>query len=207
MPASFLPIAERFGLIGDIDLWVVTRAIQMLGEQSRLGRHPKVEINLSGYSLGDPDLAVHIDHELRRAEVDPTQLVFEVTETAAIGNIEAAQHFAEQLAELGCRFALDDFGAGFGSFYYLKHLPFDFIKIDGEFVRNLTADETDRLVISAVVELARGLGKRTIAEFVGDEATVIALRELGVDYLQGYYLGKPAPIESWLAPLPAPAAL
>ncbi len=201
MPANFLPIAERFGLIGEIDRWVLTRAIRMLGEQSRLGRHPKVEINLSGYSLGDPDLAAHIDHELRSAEVDPTQLVFEVTETAAIGNIQAAQTFAEQLARLGCRFALDDFGAGFGSFYYLKHLPFDFIKIDGEFVRHLVDDDTDRLVISAVVDLARGLGKRTIAEFVGDEATMIALRELGVDYLQGYYLGRPAPIENWLEPL------
>ena len=199
MPANFLPIAERFGLIGEIDRWVLTRAIRMLGEQSRLGRHPKVEINLSGYSLGDPDLAAHIDHELRSAEVDPTQLVFEVTETAAIGNIQAAQTFAEQLARLGCRFALDDFGAGFGSFYYLKHLPFDFIKIDGEFVRHLVDDDTDRLVISAVVDLARGLGKRTIAEFVGDEATMIALRELGVDYLQGYYLGRPAPIENWLS--------
>lgn len=207
MPASFLPIAERFGLIGEIDRWVVTRAIQILGEQSRLGRHPKVEINLSGYSLGDPDLATLVDHELRSAAVDPKQLVFEVTETAAIGNIQAAQHFAEQLAELGCRFALDDFGAGFGSFYYLKHLPFDFIKIDGEFVRHLVDDDTDRLVIRAVVELARGLGKRTIAEFVGDEATLVALRELGVDYLQGYHLGKPAPIETWLAPLPEPATL
>jgi diguanylate cyclase (GGDEF)-like protein/PAS domain S-box-containing protein len=207
MPDSFLPIAERFGLIGDIDRWVVTKAIRLLSEQGRRGLRPKVEINLSGHSLGDPGLATHIDRELRSAEVDPTQLVFEVTETAAIGNIEAAQHFAEHLAELGCRFALDDFGAGFGSFYYLKHLPFDFIKIDGEFVRNLTTDETDRIVITAVVELARGLGKRTIAEFVGDEATVSALRDLGVDYLQGFHLGKPAPIETWLAPLRAPATL
>jgi EAL domain-containing protein (putative c-di-GMP-specific phosphodiesterase class I) len=207
MPGSFLPIAERFGLIGDIDRWVVTKAIQMLAEQHQRGLHPKVEINLSGHSLGDPGLAAHIDSELRSAEVDPTQLVFEVTETAAIGNIEAARDFAEHLAALGCRFALDDFGAGFGSFYYLKHLPFDFIKIDGEFVRNLTTDETDRLVITAVVDLARGLGKRTIAEFVGDEATVSALRDLGVDYLQGFHLGKPAPIETWLAPLRTPATL
>jgi diguanylate cyclase (GGDEF)-like protein/PAS domain S-box-containing protein len=207
MPGSFLPVAERFGLVGDIDRWVVTRAIRMLGEQSLRGTHPKVEINLSGHSLGEPGLAAHIGEELRGAAVDPTQLVFEVTETTAIGNIEAAQHFAEQLAELGCSFALDDFGAGFGSFYYLKHLPFDFIKIDGEFVRNLTVDETDRVVISAVVELARGLGKRTIAEFVGDEATVGALRDLGVDYLQGFHLGKPAPIESWIAALQAPAAM
>jgi diguanylate cyclase (GGDEF)-like protein len=207
-PASFLPIAERFGLIGEIDRWVVTQAIRILSEQARFGRRPKVEVNLSGHSLGDPELAVHIDRELRGSDVDPTQLVFEVTETAAIGNIEAAQHFAVRLAELGCRFALDDFGAGFGSFYYLKHLPFDFIKIDGEFVRNLVEDETNRLVISAVVDLARGLGKRTIAEFVGDEATALALRELGVDYLQGFYLGRPAPLDAYLEePAVTPVAL
>jgi diguanylate cyclase (GGDEF)-like protein len=205
MPASFLPIAERFGLINEIDHWVVTQTIKLLGAQARRGVRPTVEINLSGHSLTDPNLADHIASELRNSNVDPTQLIFEVTETAAISNIEAAQHFAEQLAKLGCRFALDDFGAGFGSFYYLKHLPFDFIKIDGEFIHQLVTDPTDRLVVSAVVDLARGLGKRTIAEFVGDEATVATLRVLGVDYLQGYHLGKPAPVESWMPPAPSPA--
>ncbi len=197
-PGSFLPVAERFGLIREIDRWVVTRAIRMLGEQRGEGRRPVVEINLSAQSLGDSQLAVHIGRELRAAGVAATQLIFEVTETTAIGNIAAARTFAERLGELGCRFALDDFGAGFGSFYYLKHLPFDFIKIDGEFVRNCTADPTDRLVIGAVVELARGMGKRTIAEFVGDEATLGILRELGVDYAQGFHLGPPAPLEHWL---------
>jgi EAL domain-containing protein (putative c-di-GMP-specific phosphodiesterase class I) len=205
MPAAFLPIAERFGLINEIDHWVVTHTIKLLATQSRRGVRPTVEINLSGHSLTDPDLADHIATQLRGSNVDPKQLVFEVTETAAITNIEAAQHFAEQLAKLGCRFALDDFGAGFGSFYYLKHLPFDFIKIDGEFIRQLVTDPTDRLVVSAVVDLARGLGKRTIAEFVGDEATVASLRVLGVDYLQGYHLGKPAPVESWLPAAPSPS--
>jgi diguanylate cyclase (GGDEF)-like protein/PAS domain S-box-containing protein len=202
-PASFLPIAERFGLIREIDRWVITRAIRMLGEHRAAGRRPTVEINISGHSLGDSELAEHIGEELRAAGVHATQLIFEVTETTAIDNISAARTFAEQLGELGCRFALDDFGAGFGSFYYLKHLPFDFIKIDGEFVRNCTADPTDRLVIGAVVELARGMGKRTIAEFVGDEDTLLALRELGVDFAQGFHLGRPAPLESWFgAPTP-----
>ncbi len=139
-PASFLPIAERFGLIREIDRWVITRAIRMLGEHLQAGRRPTVEINISGHSLGDTELAAHIGEELRATGVRATQLIFEVTETTAIDNIAAARAFAEQLGELGCRFALDDFGAGFGSFYYLKHLPFDFIKIDGEFVRNCTAD-------------------------------------------------------------------
>jgi diguanylate cyclase (GGDEF)-like protein len=197
-PNSFLPIAERFGLIREIDLWVVTRAIRMLGEHRERGRRPIVEINLSAHSLEDAQLALHIGRELRAAGVAATQLIFEVTETTAIGNIAAARTFAERLGELGCRFALDDFGAGFGSFYYLKHLPFDFIKIDGEFIRNCTADPTDRLVIGAVVELARGMGKRTIAEFVGDEATLTILSELGIDYVQGFHLGQPAPLENWL---------
>jgi diguanylate cyclase (GGDEF)-like protein/PAS domain S-box-containing protein len=206
-PGSFLPIAERFGLIREIDRWVVTRAIRMLAEHRAAGRLPTVEINISGHSLGDPELAEYIGRELRTAEVDATQLIFEVTETTAIDNIAAARTFAEQLGELGCRFALDDFGAGFGSFYYVKHLPFDFIKIDGEFVRNCTADPTDRLVIRAVVELARGMGKRTIAEFVGDEATLLTLGELGVDYAQGFHLGRPAPLESWLGCTPPPATV
>ncbi len=188
-PGSFLPIAERFGLIREIDRWVVTRAIRWLGGRRAEGRRPTVEINLSAHSLGDSQLALHIGRELRAAGVQATQLIFEVTETTAIGNIAAARTFAERLGELGCRFALDDFGAGFGSFYYLKHLPFDFIKIDGEFVRNCTSDPTDRLVIGAVVELARGMGKRTIAEFVGDAADARHLRELGVDYAQGFHLG------------------
>jgi diguanylate cyclase (GGDEF)-like protein len=197
-PGSFLPVAERFGLIREIDRWVVTRAIRMLGEHREQGRRPTVEINLSAHSLGDAQLALHIGRELRAAGVAATQLIFEVTETTAIGNIAAARTFAERLGELGCRFALDDFGAGFGSFYYLKHLPFDFIKIDGEFVRNCTSDPTDRLVIRAVVELARGMGKRTIAEFVGDEQTLATLCKLGVDYAQGFHLGPPAPLEHWL---------
>ncbi len=197
-PESFLPIAERFGLVREIDRWVVRHAIEVLGVQSAAGRHPTVEINLSGNSLGDSELAADIGEDLRAARVDPAQLIFEVTETTAIGNIGAARSFAERLGELGCRFALDDFGAGFGSFYYLKHLPFDFIKIDGEFVRNCTTNETDQLVIGAVVELAKGMGKCTIAEFVGDRQTLLALRKLGVDYAQGMYIGRPASLETWL---------
>jgi diguanylate cyclase (GGDEF)-like protein len=195
-PQSFLPVAERFDLIREIDRWVFARTLEELARYPLL--RPTLELNLSGTSLEDPEFAEHIGRELAAADVDPKQLVFEVTETAAIANIAAARLFAEQLEELGCRFALDDFGAGFGSFYYLKHLPFDFIKIDGEFVRNCDRDETDRLVIAAVVELARGLGKRTVAEFVGDQRTFDVVRELGVDYAQGFFLGEPAPLERWL---------
>ncbi|MHB1808288.1 MAG: bifunctional diguanylate cyclase/phosphodiesterase [Solirubrobacteraceae bacterium] len=198
-PGRFLPVAERYGLMKELDRWVIGAAIKLLEQQLAQGRRPVVELNLSGQSLGDADLAEHVGRELAVSEALATQLIFEVTETAAIGNMAAARSCAEQLHALGCRFALDDFGAGFGSFYYLKHLPFDFIKIDGEFVRKCVSNATDRLVVKAVVDLARGLGKRTVAEFVGDPETLRILRDLGVDYAQGFHIGRPAPLSDWLA--------
>jgi diguanylate cyclase (GGDEF)-like protein/PAS domain S-box-containing protein len=193
-PASFIAVAERFDLMQDIDRWVVARAIRMMGEQLRAGREVVFEVNISGSSTGDPELLTIIEHELRESGVDPVNLVLEVTETTAVANIPRAQQFAGRLAELGCRFALDDFGAGFGSFYYLKHLPFDLLKIDGEFVRSCTTSQTDQLLIRAVVDIARGMGKKTIAEYVGDDETLELLRELGVDYAQGFHIGHPAPL-------------
>ena len=150
---------------------------------------------MSGRSAGDPELLELIERELHTSAVCPSQIIFEITETIAVSNIPRAQHFAARLADLGCRFALDDFGAGFGSFYYLKHLPFDYLKIDGEFVRNCVTNATDRLIIESVVGIARGLHKQTIAEFVGDEETVRMLNDLGVDFAQGYHTGKPGLLE------------
>ena len=155
-------------------------------------------MNISGRSTGDPDLLALIEGELRGNEVDPAQVIFEITETTAVANIPRAQEFANRLAALGCRFALDDFGAAFASFYYLKHLPFDYLKIDGEFIRGCVADRTDQLVIEAVVGIARGLGKRTVAEMVGDQETLELVRSLGVDFVQGFHLGRPAPLARWL---------
>jgi diguanylate cyclase (GGDEF)-like protein/PAS domain S-box-containing protein len=198
-PAAFIGIAERFDLMQELDRWVVARAIRHMGEQRRAGRDLVFEVNISGSSTGDPDLLTVIEHELRESEIDPVNLVLEVTETTAVANIPRAQQFAAHLAELGCRFALDDFGAGFGSFYYLKHLPFDLLKIDGEFVRSCTTNQTDQLLIRAAVDIARGLGKRTIAEYVGDDETVELLRELGVDYGQGFHIGHPEPLSERLA--------
>ncbi|HET8756749.1 MAG TPA: EAL domain-containing protein [Solirubrobacteraceae bacterium] len=197
-PAAFLPAAERYDLIGAIDRWVVSRSIAMLADENRRGRRLTFEINISGRSAGDPDLLALIEGELRTHEVDPAQVIFEITETTAVANIPRAQEFAHRLAALGCRFALDDFGAAFASFYYLKHLPFDYLKIDGEFVRGCVADRTDQLVIQAVVDIARGLGKRTVAEMVGDEETMTLVRELGVDFVQGFHIGRPAPLARWL---------
>ena len=141
-----------------------------------------------------PQLLHAIDDRLRTSHIDPTHLIFEVTETAAVANVTHAQAFAQHLRDHGCRFALDDFGAGFGSFYYLKHLPFDYVKIDGEFVKHATSGHIDQLVIEAVVRIAQGLGKETIAEFVTNEKTKRMVRRLGVDYAQGYHIGKPVPL-------------
>ena len=198
-PAAFLPVAERYDLIGSIDKWVVQRAIRMLGEERERNDNRLIfEVNISGRSTGDPELLELIESELAAQRVDPEQVIFEITETTAVGNIPRAQEFAAHLNALGCRFALDDFGAAFASFYYLKHLPFDFLKIDGEFVRSCLHDRTDQLVIQAVVDIARGLGKRTVAEMVGDRATLDLLAEMGVDHAQGYHIGKPAPLAKWL---------
>jgi EAL domain-containing protein (putative c-di-GMP-specific phosphodiesterase class I) len=191
-PAAFLPLAERFGLAPEIDRWVVGQAIGLLAEDP--GGDISLEVNLSGPSLNDTGLLRLIETEVARTQVDPRRLTFEITETAAVANIPLARRFAERLMQLGCRFALDDFGSGFGSFYYLKHLPFDFLKIDGEFVSGALTSRTDQLVIEAVVRIARGLGKRTIAEFVSSPELEAFMREQGVDYAQGFEVGAPVPV-------------
>jgi EAL domain-containing protein (putative c-di-GMP-specific phosphodiesterase class I) len=155
-------------------------------------------VNLSGASITDASVLELVEHEIHTTGIDPRALIFEVTETAAIVNIDKARRFADRLGELGCAFALDDFGAGFGSFYYLKHLPFDYLKIDGDFIRQLPVSKPDQLTVKAIVQIAHGLGKRTVAEFVGDDATLRLLGRYGVDFAQGYHTGKPAAIdETW----------
>jgi diguanylate cyclase (GGDEF)-like protein/PAS domain S-box-containing protein len=190
-PADFLPIAERFGLIVAIDRWMVLRAIELVAEQSEQGRRICVEVNLSAGSMVDADLFNEIERAIGESGIDPAQLIFEVTETTAIENLGDAKRLAERLIQLGCRFALDDFGAGFGSFYYLKHLPFDFLKIDGDFIRRLPVNPTDQSMVEAIVQVCHQLEKRTIAEFVEDQATLDLLREYGVDFAQGYHVGRP----------------
>jgi len=197
-PAAFLYIAERYGLIGDVDRWVVGRAIDLVDEHARAGRSLSREVNLSGFSLGDPRLLELIEERMRATAIDPASLIFEVSESAAVSNVMVARDFAKRISKLGCRFALDDFGAGYGSFSYLKHLPCDLVKIDGEFVRGCETNLTDQLVVQAVVQIARGLGKRTVAELVEQGSTLDRLRSWGVDYAQGYHLGAPAPVESLL---------
>ncbi|HUR85937.1 MAG TPA: GGDEF domain-containing phosphodiesterase, partial [Solirubrobacteraceae bacterium] len=194
-PSAFLPMAEPYDFIQAIDRWVVGRAIDLIAHAPNLAPDVIFEINLSAKSLADTELPTFIARRFGSSGVDPSRLVFEVTETAAIVDVDRAKQFARRLAELGCGFALDDFGAGFASFYYLKHLPFHYLKIDGEFVESLVDSTTNQLVVQAVVSIARGLGKKTIAEYVGDEETRQLLREYGVDFAQGFHIGRPVPID------------
>jgi diguanylate cyclase (GGDEF)-like protein/PAS domain S-box-containing protein len=196
MPDEFLPVAERFDLVQAIDRWVVRQAIQLIAKAERGGRDMVLEVNLSGRSMGDAKIFEVLDRELRDTGIDASKLVLEVTETAAIENMEEARAFAERLAALGCRLALDDFGSGFGSFYYLKHLPLDYLKIDGDFVRNLCTSPVDQAVVRSIVQIAESVGYETIAEFVLDERTLVAVREYGVHFAQGYHVGMPEPVAS-----------
>ena len=194
-PGQFLPIAEQFGLMGEIDRWVATRAIEAIAANP--DRDLVFEVNLSGSSLGSPELLETIRAAMNG--VTAGRVIFEITETAAVTNFDDAHAFATELARLGCRFALDDFGVGFGSFAYVKHLPFDYLKIDGEFVRDSATSEEDRVILESLIHAARGLGKRTIAEYVEDAETVELLRELGVDMVQGFYIGVPVALDEVIA--------
>ncbi len=204
-PGEFLPVAERLGLIHEIDRWVMDRAITMLAEHRSAGRELSLAVNVSGGSVGDFELPRLIANRIAVTGVDPSRLILEVTETAAIANLDEARRFADALTALGCRFALDDFGVGFGSFLYLKYLPADFLKIDGDFIRS-PRTRTDELVIESIVRVAGGLGKQTIAEWVGDEHTLGQLRAWGVDYAQGFHTGRPMPAADLAAHFDAAAA-
>jgi EAL domain-containing protein (putative c-di-GMP-specific phosphodiesterase class I) len=149
-------------------------------------------MNLSALSVTDPAMLGDLERCLRRYDVEPSQLVIEVTETAAISDMRSASEFCAGVLALGCGVALDDFGAGFGSFQYLKHLPFSHLKIDGDFIRRLPVSRTDQLVVRALAGVVRGMGRRTIAEFVGDQTTMEMLRSYGVDYAQGFEVGRPS---------------
>ncbi len=191
-PKDFLGIAERSVIIHDIDRWVVRSAISLIAEQKAFFADKHLEINLSGRSFTDEGLLPFIKEALLTSAIDPRKLVFEITETSVITNIREAQHFISTLESMGCHFALDDFGKGFSSFEYLKCLPVEFLKIDGSFISNLAHDMVDRQLVKAMIVMAHELGKQVTAEFVGDEKTLQLLKEYGVDYAQGYHIGKPA---------------
>ncbi len=193
-PSAFLDVAERFGLIGNIDLWVVRQALRLIADQAARGRILRLAVNLSARVLTDDRLLQALRREIATSDADPSNLCLEITETAAISDIRRAQEFVSALREMGCRFALDDFGSGFSSFYQLKNLPVDIVKIDSGFIRHLDQSPSDQHIVRAIVEVAHGLGKRTVAESIENAETVRILSRLGVDYGQGYHLGMPVPI-------------
>jgi len=207
-PGRFLPAAERYGLIRDIDRMVLDEVAALLGAGASPSagagavaeagppledRPTRIAVNVSAVSVTDPGMLAYVQRRLEWHGADPSQLVIEVTETAAISDMDSARAFCAGLLALGCEVALDDFGAGFGSFQYLKHLPFSYLKIDGDFIRLLPVSRTDQLVVRALAGVVRGMGRRTIAEFVGDEMTMSMLRSYGVDYAQGFAVGHPQP--------------
>ncbi|MDZ5461015.1 EAL domain-containing protein [Azohydromonas lata] len=200
-PGQFIPHAERSGLIREIDRWVISNAIATLAQRAAV---PAIAINISGRSFDDPGLPRHIENELRRHRVEPQRLLVELTETAAVGDLKDAQNLIAQLHGLGCRVCLDDFGSGFASFAYMKHLPADVLKIDGLFVRNLARDRNDLVFVRAIVDVAKGLNKTTIAEMVEDPETLALLKSVGVDHVQGYHFGRPQQLDECGAPPPPP---
>ena len=197
--ASFIEAAERSGMVQELDRWVVGRALEILAQRERAGEPVSLHVNLSGASLTDVSMLEYIERQLDEGDADPGRCTFEITQTARVEDYETAAGFADRLTEFGCEVAIDDYGAGWGPFNYLKRIPFDVIKIDGSFIRDLSRNDADRLTVKAIVQIARGLGKTTIAEFVEDEDTTQMLREYGVDMAQGYHLGRPVAAAEELA--------
>lgn len=200
LPGAFIPAAERYDLMAQLDRWVVTHVCRHIGRErsgqpapSAASVHrlapPVYSVNLSGKSLGDAGMLDHIIGELDDNDVDPTQLCFEITETAVIANMPRAQEFVTALRALGCRFSLDDFGSGLSSFTYLRSLPVDYLKIDGVFIRDIARNDINRALVKAINEVGHVMGIRTIAEFVEDPPTLETVRALGIDYAQGYAVG------------------
>jgi len=188
MPGLFIPIAEKNGRILDIDRWVIREVLQRLARNQGI---PDIAVNLSGRSLSEPGMPQFIQEQLRSSGVNPQRLIVEITETAAVSDMQDAQRLIDALRRMGCGVCLDDFGVGFSSFAYLKHLKVDTIKIDGLFIRDLPADPDNQVFVRAMVNVARGLGKRVVAEYVEDAGTLDLLKGYGVDLVQGYHLDRP----------------
>ncbi len=194
-PAEFLPDAERHGLIAEVDRWVLAEAVRILRVRQLAGRPMQVSVNLCAASIDDQELGDRIAALLQASEVPAHLLTLELTETGALSDLGRASELSLLLRDIGCGFALDDFGAAFASLQYLKHIRFDLVKIDGEFIRNLPNSPADQLIVKAVAEMATGFGARVVAEFVDSQQTVDLLRQFGIDFGQGYFLGHPHPLE------------
>ncbi len=198
LPKTFLPAAERYYLMPAIDRWVIRNMFALLKDIPQAPQTVSYGINLSGQSLGDKDFLGFVIEQLECHEIDPTCVCFEITETAAFSNLASTTSFITKLRALGCSFSLDDFGSGFNSFAYLKTLPFDYLKIDGRFIKHIISDKLDNATVEAINHIGQLMNMRTIAEFVDTEAVLGRLRSLGVDYAQGYAIECPQPVERML---------
>jgi len=196
LPGKFIEHAEDLNLIGQIDKLVLEKAIGQHLEFNKNKTTPGLSINLSGQSLNDESIYRHIKRLLTLPGVNPEKIIFEVTETSAISNFSSAQNLINEVKKLGCQFAIDDFGVGFSSFRYLKNLAVDYIKIDGTFIKKIDQNYEDKIFVKSLSEIAHALGKKTIAEFVENEAIMSILREYDIDFVQGYHIGKPQPLEN-----------
>jgi EAL domain-containing protein (putative c-di-GMP-specific phosphodiesterase class I) len=203
-PGAFLPSEERYNLSDNVDRWVIDHVFSWLEQhQHKLPFLKQLAINLSGASLGHTEMLAYISARLATANFKASMIKFEITETAAISNLRNANSFIKALSEIGCQFSLDDFGSGLSSFGYLKNLPVQSIKIDGMFVRDMNSDPLDFEMVKSINDIGHVMGLETIAEFVEDEHIWEKLRSIGVDYGQGYHLGKPMPIDAILSPATA----
>ena len=196
-PGRFMPAAERYNIIGNLDRWVISNSFSWYDrnrEHECATDLDAMAVNLSGSSINDSSFLAFIKAELGKYNIPPGVLCFEITETVAIENIQAAAVFIHELRKLGCRFALDDFGSGLSSFVYLKNLQVDYLKIDGSIVRDIDTDPVNAAMVSSIQQLGRAMGIKTVAEYVETDAILKKLADIGVDYAQGFSIAKPGPL-------------
>jgi EAL domain-containing protein (putative c-di-GMP-specific phosphodiesterase class I) len=198
-PGTFLPAAERHGMIHEVDSWVIMNVLDLLETyaipEHENARYTMININLSGVSMGDAEILNYLVRRLKATPKLAKLLCFEITETAAISSIESCRTFMDTLTNLGCRFALDDFGNGFSSFSYLKNLPVHYLKIDGSFIQNMVHDTVDRTLVNSIYRTAEELNIETIAEFIENKETYQLLKKMGLKLGQGYFFDKPHPFK------------
>jgi EAL domain-containing protein (putative c-di-GMP-specific phosphodiesterase class I) len=202
LPGMFLPAAESYNMITALDRWVVEHSLEWYSARDE---RLLMSINLSGKSVTDPAFLEFIRDKLVEYRINAEDICFEITETAAVANLDMAAGFMHELRKLGCRFALDDFGSGLSSFAYLRNLPVNYLKIDGSFVRNIDSDEVNAAMVNAINQLGVVMGVKTIAEFVENDDIMSKLADIGVDYAQGYGVARPVPLEDMCSEVPKTA--
>jgi EAL domain-containing protein (putative c-di-GMP-specific phosphodiesterase class I) len=198
-PDQFIPAAERYNLMSTLDRWVIHEALSQLADRNPEAKkaHFTLAINLSGTSLSEDRFLEFVVDELEKQQLPEGAICFEITETAAISNLSRVIHFMQSLKKLGCKFSLDDFGSGLSSFTYLKNLPVDYLKIDGQFIRNVAEDSVDESMVKAINDVGRAMGIETIAERVETKEVLDKLSELGIEYAQGYYIARPTSVQTF----------